>query len=162
MLWLFQFSFIYFSSSLIVILSTPPAPLLAYTRLHASLILSSLSIFSSISDIFRLFSFPLSNRLPYVCDASSQIRFNFTSCQVYVWNIHFKLTLWIVQSFPKNFFSSVLWPLLTSHSSLLLQISLPVRPHGINQCSFLVYPPELRIKVTVTFWTSLRLANLSA
>ena len=58
--------------------------------------------------------------------------------------------------------NSVLWLLLTSHSSLLLQISLPMRPHGINQYSFLVYLPDLRIKVTVTFWTSLHFANSSA
>ena len=37
-----------------------------------------------------------------------------------------------------------------------------MRPHGINQYSFLVYLPDLRIKVTVTFWTSLLIANLSA
>ena len=57
---------------------------------------------------------------------------------------------------------SVLWPLLTSHSSLLLQISLPMRPHGINQYFFLVYPLNIRTWVTVTFWTSLLLVNLSA
>ena len=56
----------------------------------------------------------------------------------------------------------VLWLLLTSHSSLLLQISLSVRPHGINQYSFLVYLLGLHSRVTVTFWTSLLLANLSA
>ncbi len=38
---------------------------------------------------------------------------------------------------------SVLWSLLTSHSSLLLQIPLPVRPHGISRQSFLVYLPNL-------------------
>ena len=62
---------------------------------------------------------------------------------------------------PKIFFL-VLWLLLTSHSSLLLQISLSVRPHGINQYSFLVYLLGLRNRVTVTFGTSLLCANLSA
>ena len=38
----------------------------------------------------------------------------------------------------------------------------PVRPHGINQYSFLVYLLDLRNRVTVTFWTSLPFANLSA
>ena len=38
----------------------------------------------------------------------------------------------------------------------------PMRPHGINQYSFLVYPLNLRIWVTVTFWTSLLSVNLSA
>ncbi len=37
----------------------------------------------------------------------------------------------------------VLWPLLTSHSSLLLQISPSVRPHRISRQSFLVYLPNL-------------------
>ena len=37
-----------------------------------------------------------------------------------------------------------------------------MRPHGINQYSFLVYLPDLHIKVTVTFWASLLVANLSA
>ena len=38
----------------------------------------------------------------------------------------------------------------------------PMRPHGINQYSFLVYLLGLRYRVTVTFGTSLLLANLSA
>ena len=59
------------------------------------------------------------------------------------------------------FFPLVLWPLLTSHSSLLLQIALSMRPHGINQYSFLVYLLGLRNRVTITFWTSLPYANLS-
>ena len=62
---------------------------------------------------------------------------------------------------PKFFFL-VLRPLLTSHSSLLLQISLSVRPHGINQYSFLVYLLGLHNRFTVTFWTSLLCVNLSA
>ena len=63
---------------------------------------------------------------------------------------------------PSQVFFLVLWPLLTSHSSLLLQISLPMRPHGINQYSFLVYLLGLRNRITVTFWTSLLCVNLSA
>ena len=60
-------------------------------------------------------------------------------------------------------FPMVLWLLPTSCSSLLLRLMKPsARPHGINQYSFLVYPPDLRIWVTVTFWTSLPFANLSA
>ena len=56
----------------------------------------------------------------------------------------------------------VLWLLLTSCRSLLLRISPSARPHGINQYSFLVYLLGLRNRVTVTFWTSLLLVNLSA
>ena len=63
---------------------------------------------------------------------------------------------------PSQVFFLVLRPLLTSHSSLLLQITLSMRPHGINQYSFLVYLLGLRNRVTVTFWTSLLIANLSA
>ena len=56
----------------------------------------------------------------------------------------------------------VLWSLLTSHSSLLLRISPPVRPHGISRQSFLVYLPDLPTRVTFAFWTSLLLASSSA
>lgn len=57
----------------------------------------------------------------------------------------------------------LLWLLLTSHSSLLLRLMKPpVRPHGISPCSFLVYPPDLRIWVTATFTASLYSANLPA
>ena len=62
---------------------------------------------------------------------------------------------------PKFFFL-VLWLLLTSCRSLLLRISPSARPRGINQFSFLVYLLGLRNRVTVTFWTSLLLVNLSA
>ena len=57
--------------------------------------------------------------------------------------------------------SSLLWLLLTSHSSLLLRSFPPVRPHGISRSSFLVYLPNLPIGVTVCFWTSTLAAVLS-
>ena len=57
----------------------------------------------------------------------------------------------------------VLWPLLTSHSSLLLRLMIPpVRPHGISCSAFLVYLPDLRPEVTVTFRTLLPFASSSA
>jgi len=57
----------------------------------------------------------------------------------------------------------LLWPLLTSHSSLLLRLmGPPVRPRGISRQSFLVYLPDLRQRVTVAFWTSLPWVSLSA
>ena len=57
----------------------------------------------------------------------------------------------------------LLWPLLTSHSSLLLRLISPsVRSHGISLQSFLVCLPDLRTRVTVAFWTSLSFASLSA
>ena len=36
------------------------------------------------------------------------------------------------------------------------------RPHGISPEPFLVYPSDLRNRVTVAFWTSLHFASLSA
>ena len=44
----------------------------------------------------------------------------------------------------------------------ILQFYLHMRSHGINQCSFLVYPFNLRTWVTVTFRNSLLVATLSA
>ena len=37
----------------------------------------------------------------------------------------------------------------------------PVRPHGISPEPFPVYSPDLRIEVTVAFWTLMRFAILS-
>ena len=45
----------------------------------------------------------------------------------------------------------VLWLLLTSCSSLLLRLLPSARPHGISRPSFLVYPLDLRTRVTVAF-----------
>ena len=57
----------------------------------------------------------------------------------------------------------LLWLLLTSHSSLLLRLMRPpVRPHGISRQSFLVYLPDLRLRVTVAFWTLMPVAISSA
>ena len=74
-------------------------------------------------------------------------------------NSSFKLHGYVVRPFDFR----LLWPLLTSHSSLLLRLMRPpVRPHGISRQSFLVYLPDLRLWVTIAFWTLLRLASLSA
>ena len=79
------------------------------------------------------------------------------------WSIHLITRLYCSALRQRPFQDlCLLWLLLTSHSSLLLQVSLPMRPHGINQYSFLVYLPDLRTRVTVAFWTSLFLASLSA
>ena len=45
----------------------------------------------------------------------------------------------------------VLWLLLTSCSSLLLRLLPSARPRGISHQSFLVYPLDLRTRVTVAF-----------
>ena len=52
----------------------------------------------------------------------------------------------------QGYLPCLLWRLLTSHSSLLLRLmGPPVRPHGISRQSFLVYLPDLRLRVTVAF-----------
>ena len=66
----------------------------------------------------------------------------------------------------------LLWPLLTPCDKLFNQVfyscfktsrlHLFTRPHGISHKSFLVYPLDLPIRVTIAFWTLLCLANLSA
>ena len=97
---------------------------------------------------------------PYVICASPQIRFGFTHSRGCRLEHTFQIDALNCSALPKFFL--VLWLLLTSHSSLLLQIALPMRPHGVNQYSFLVYLLGLRNRVTVTFWTSLKYDNLSA
>ena len=68
---------------------------------------------------------------------------------------------------PFGFF--LLWPLLTSHGKsfstaggIFRPIPASVRPHGISCQSFLVYLPDLRLRVTVAFWTSPSSVSLSA
>ena len=59
--------------------------------------------------------------------------------------------------------STLLWPWLTSHGSLLLRLmEPPARPHGISPQSFLVCLPDLRDWVTVAFWTLLSYVSSSA
>ena len=123
---------------------------------------SSLSIFSSISDIFRLFSFLLPSIFSYVYDTFPQIRFGSTHSRGCCSEHTFQIDALNCSALPKFFFALVLWLLLTSCRSLLLRISPSARPHGINQYSFLVYLLGLHNRVTVTFGTSLFLANLSA
>lgn len=58
--------------------------------------------------------------------------------------------------------SSLLWLRLTSQRSLLLQLLLSVRPHGISRHSFLVYLPNLPAWVTFAFGASRLFARLPA
>ena len=67
-----------------------------------------------------------------------------------------------LRSVPITGISSLLWLRLTSHSSLLLQLmEPPVRPHGISHQSFLVYLPNLHVRITFAFWTSLHIDSSS-
>ncbi len=85
------------------------------------------------------------------------IRFGYFAYRLYLRNIYTSVIF--NRSVLPDF--SVLWPLLTSHSSLLLRLMSPsVRSHGISPCSFLVYLSDLRTWVTVAFWASLPLASL--
>ena len=61
---------------------------------------------------------------------------------------------------PELFFSSVLWPLLTSHSSLLLRIffrirllNASVRPPRVLTHSFPLYLPYLPQPIPCSYWT---------
>ena len=49
---------------------------------------------------------------------------------------------------------AVLWPLLTSCSSLLLRIAPSARPPEVRHLTFLVYSLNLLHKITHIFWTS--------
>ena len=130
---------------------------------------SLLSIFSSISDIVCLLSFPLPNTffftLCYLCFPSNTLRFPHTVGQVfgtYITIRHFELF-----SPSQVFFLGTTTSadfLLLSHTSLygLSLSTYGTRSHGINQYSFFVYLLGLRNRVTVTFGTSLLIANLSA
>ena len=73
------------------------------------------------------------------------------TCQTYYPNIHSWLTLQIIRSFAMYYPStatSTSADFLTFVVTILIRLS---RPHGINHTSFIVYLPNLRIKVTVAF-----------
>ena len=75
-------------------------------------------------------------------------------------NIHSWLTLRIIRSFA---LSCTRTATSTSADSSVLVVTilngLP-RPHGISHTSFIVYLPNLRIKVTVAFWNFTVLGQL--
>ena len=120
------------------------------------------SIFSNSSDIaLCAFSFPFPWIRPKFCAVSAHLRFALPAVR-YSTGHTFDYTV-ILFGPSAKVAPCLLWPLLTSHSSLLLRLLRPpVRPHGISRQSFLVYLPDLRLRVTVAFWTSLPHASLSA
>lgn len=133
----------------------PTGALLAQTFLYTSFMFLLSSILSNNSDILCVLrSFPLPVigsyvvrlRLLYVSPTSAV---RYSQVHTFVCTV----TLFSPSVLLKK---NLLWLLLTSHSSLLLRQMKPsVRPHGISPCSFLVYPPNLRLWVTATFWASL-------
>ncbi len=77
--------------------------------------------------------------------------------EAYIW-----LHSYVVQLFNLR----LLWLLLTSHDKsfstageMLQPKPASVRSHGIRPCSFLVYPPDLRLWVTATLRTLLSQAD---
>ena len=117
------------------------------------------SIFSSNSDILCvLLSFLLFMVYSYISAFTAHLRFAYIRYRISI-KTYIRFARFVVQPFGFR----LLWLLLTSHSSLLLRLmEPPVRPHGISRQSFLVYLPDLRIWVTIAFWTSLPIASLSA
>ena len=77
------------------------------------------------------------------------------------WNVLQLIDCSPLRSIPVTGTSSLLWALLTSHSSLLLRLMRPpVRPPRLRCTLFpLIYPPHLLL-LPATFWASLLLANL--
>ena len=78
------------------------------------------------------------------------------------WNVLQLIDCSPLRSIPITGTSSLLWALLTSHSSLLLQLMRPsVRPPHIRCTLFpSMYLPHLLV-LPATFWTSVFLATLS-
>ena len=89
----------------------------------------------------------------------AHLRFTCFHCRAIPLGHTFALHGLVVPPFP----FLVLWLLLTSHGSLLLRQMRPsMRPHGISRQSFLVYLPDLHIRVTTNLWTSRLAARSSA
>ena len=78
------------------------------------------------------------------------------------WNVLQLIDCSPLRSIPITGTSSLLWVLLTSHSSLLLRLMRPsVRPPRLRFALFpLIYLPHLLV-LPATFWTSSLLADLS-
>ena len=79
------------------------------------------------------------------------------------WNVLQLIDCSALRSIPITGTSSLLWLLLTSHSSLLLRLTRPpVRPPQLRCVLFpSMYLPHLLVLPT-TFWTSVSFATLSA
>ena len=79
------------------------------------------------------------------------------------WNVLQLIDCSALRSIPITGTSSLLWPLLTSHSSLLLRLMRPpVRSPRLRCTLFpLIHLPHLLV-LPATFWTSSFLADLSA
>lgn len=104
-----------------------------------------------------LFSFPLPRTQPYVV-CSDFIYVSSYHCQACSQDIHLLRTV-------KLFCPSRLLGTMASADFSQFVITTvrapPVRPHGISPEPFPVYSPDLRIEVTVAFWTLMLLAILS-
>lgn len=149
--------------------STPPAPLLAQTFLYASFMFLLSSILSNNSDMLCVLrSFPLPAVTPMLCvyDSFTFRLHPLSDIHRYIHSsarLHCS-ALWLISA---AFRDCLLWLLLTSRDKsfstaggILQPILASVRPRGISPCSFLVYPPDLRLWVTATFRASLSIVSL--
>ena len=105
-----------------------------------------------------LFSFPLLRVQPYVV-CSDFIYVSSYHCQAYPQDIHLRRTV-------KLFHPSRLLGTMASADFSQFVVTTDrapsVRPHGISPEPFPVYSSDLRIEVTVAFWTLMLFAILSA
>ena len=111
---------------------------------------------------FPSLSHPLSYLLWAVRSVTSSLLLSSSDMDTYLESSIWLLGCSALRSAPITGVSSLLWPRLTSHGSLLLRVAPSVRPHGISLQSFLVYLPNLHIRVTIAFWTLRLLARSSA
>ena len=103
-----------------------------------------------------LFSFPHPCRLSYISYVLHQgYALICNWCRTPARNIH---SIRQIGLFGPSLFLGTM-ALLTPHTSIF-QVLPCMRSHGISQCSFLVYPCDLRHGVTFVFWALLLLANL--
>ena len=101
-----------------------------------------------------LFSFPLPRTQPYVV-CSDFIYVSSYHCRAYPQDIHLRCTV-------KLFCPSRLLGTMASADFSQFVVTADrapsVRPHGISPEPFPVYSPDLRIEVTVAFWTLMPIA----
>ena len=105
-----------------------------------------------------LFSFPLPRTQPYVV-CSDFIYVSSYHCRAYPQDIHLRCT---VKLFRPSRFLGTMASADFSQFVITTDRAPPVRPHGISPEPFPVYSPDLRIEVTVAFWTLMPVAISSA
>ena len=138
--------------------SMPAAPLFLTTCSYAALRLSLLSICS----MRLLVSMRCFLSAPFALAAFGSLSTPTDVAPVTKWNVLQLIDCLPLCSIPIAGTSSLLWALLTSHSSLLLRLMRPpVRSPRLRCALFpLIYLPPLLV-LPATFWTSSLIADLS-